>query len=48
LQYSELHKMVNDAITREEQIKRWSWKKKEALISGNYSELSKLSSSTCE
>jgi putative endonuclease len=24
LQYSELHKMVNDAITREEQIKRWS------------------------
>ena len=32
-----------DAIEREKQIKGWSRKKKEALISGNFSNLEKLS-----
>jgi len=30
---------VNDAIKWEKQIKRWSVKKKEALIEGDYDEL---------
>ncbi len=33
---------VNDAIKREKQIKRWSRKKKEALIKGDFEELMRL------
>jgi len=34
---------VNDAISYEKQLKRWSRKKKEALIMGDYDELPGLS-----
>ncbi len=43
LKYIEIYQMVYDAISREKQIKRWSRKKKEALIEENYEELKRLS-----
>ena len=36
------YQYVNDAIRREKQIKRWSRKKKEALINGDFEELMRL------
>ena len=42
LKYTELYKLVNDAIAREKQIKRWSRKKKEALMNERYDELRQL------
>ncbi len=43
LVYSQEFNYINDAIKAERQIKKWSRKKKEALISGDYSLLHKLS-----
>ncbi len=43
LVYTEGSSKSLDAIEREKQIKGWSRKKKEALISGNFSNLEKLS-----
>jgi len=43
LKYSEEYQNVNDAISREKQIKGWSRKKKEALMNGDYAELMQLS-----
>jgi len=37
--YAEEHASVASAISRERQLKRWSSKKKEALIRGNHSSL---------
>ncbi len=42
LRYHESYKYVNDAIAREKQIKRWSRRKKEALIAGDIDALSRL------
>ena len=39
LKWHATFKYVNDAIKWEKQIKRWSVKKKEALIEGDYDEL---------
>ena len=39
----ESYQFIKDAITREKQIKRWSRKKKEALIDGDMKELKSLS-----
>ena len=44
--YSEVFKTRKEAMKRELQIKKWSRAKKEALISGNYKQLKKLSKST--
>ena len=41
--YSEGHKDSQTAYKREAQIKRWSRTKKQALVSGNFVELQKLS-----
>lgn len=43
LAYFEKYYNVNNAITREKQLKGWSRKKKEALISENFERLSLLS-----
>ncbi len=45
LKYSEQFKSKQEAESREKQLKRWSKVKKEALVSGNLSNLSKLSKS---
>ena len=42
LKYTEVYKLVYDAISREKQIKGWSRKKKEALMRGDYDELKLL------
>ena len=42
LKYCEHYKYVNDAIRREKQIKKWSRKKKKALINGDFEELVQL------
>lgn len=43
LVYMQQFTQVNEAIKHEKQLKGWSRKKKEALISGNYEELVRLS-----
>ena len=43
LKFSADFQNVHDAIAREKQIKRWSRRKKEALIAGDFSKLVKLS-----
>ncbi|MEW6570576.1 MAG: GIY-YIG nuclease family protein [Nitrospirota bacterium] len=43
LMHVEEYAEVNEAISREKQIKGWSRKKKEALILGNYEKLVELS-----
>ena len=43
LKYSEAYRFVQDAISREKQIKGWSRKKKEALINGDPDALRRLS-----
>jgi putative endonuclease len=40
--YAEEHDSVQSAIAREHQLKRWSPKKKEALIAGDRAALSSL------
>ncbi len=45
LVYSEEHETFSEARRREAQVKRWSRSKKEALISGDFAELRKLSKS---
>ncbi len=45
LVYTEEHPNENSALERENQIKRWSGLKKEALISGNQEKLRELSKS---
>ena len=42
LKHYEQYKNVNEAISREKQIKKWCRKKKEALINGDFEELKKL------
>ncbi len=42
LKYCAHYQYVNDAIRREKQIKKWSRKKKEALINGDFEELIRL------
>ena len=42
LRYLEIYNDINQAIIREKQIKRWSRKKKQALIDNKQDELSKL------
>lgn len=42
LVYYEEYEYVQDAIDREKQLKKWSRKKKEALIEGDYKKLQKL------
>jgi len=39
LKFVETYEDINDAIAREKQIKRWSRKKKEALIKQRYEDL---------
>lgn len=48
LVYYEAYRYVLDAIAREKQLKRWSRKKKEALIEGSFSELSLLAKKNFE
>ncbi len=43
----ETYEYVLDAIGREKQIKRWSRKKKDALATGNWQLLPRLSENTC-
>ncbi len=43
LAYHEMYKTLKEAIQRERQIKKWSWAKKNALISGDMISLKKLS-----
>jgi putative endonuclease len=45
LVYFEVFQIVQRAISREKQIKRWSRAKKEALISGDYLKLQALAES---
>jgi predicted GIY-YIG superfamily endonuclease len=45
LVYSEEYETFSEARRREAQVKRWSRSKKEALISGDFAELRKLSKS---
>ena len=45
LKYYEHFQHVNDAIRREKQIQKWSRKKKEALINGDFEELTRLAKS---
>lgn len=42
LKYCQDFQYVNDAIRREKQIQKWSRKKKEALINGDFEELMRL------
>ena len=42
LKYIEIYQDINTAIAREKQIKKWTRKKKEALISGRKNVLPKL------
>jgi len=44
LAYSEKYEHKDDAINREHQIKKWSRKKKDALIAGDLMSLKQLSS----
>jgi putative endonuclease len=46
LKYCMQYLYVDDAIRREKQIKRWTRKKKEALINEDYDKLIQLSKST--
>ena len=43
LKYFEIFTDINQAISREKQLKGWSRRKKQALINENYEELVKLS-----
>jgi len=43
LMYSEYYERIDEAFAREKQIQRWSIKKKEALIEGNFEKLRSLS-----
>jgi len=43
LVFSETYERIIDAIAREQQIKGWSRKKKQALIAYSYEELPELS-----
>ena len=43
LVFHEVYERIVDAIEREQQIKKWSRKKKLALIAGDYAELENLS-----
>ena len=45
LVYSETYETLTKARSREQQLKKWSRSKKEALINGNFSVLKKLSRS---
>jgi putative endonuclease len=45
LKYFEVFTDVNQAITREKQIKGWSRKKKQALIAQNFDKLKELAKS---
>jgi len=45
LKYFETFTDVNQAITREKQLKRWSRKKKQALIAENFNRLKELAKS---
>lgn len=45
LKYYEVFSDVNQAIAREKQLKGWSRKKKQALISGNFDKLKELAKS---
>jgi len=45
LMYSEYYERVDEAFVREKQIQKWSRKKKEALIEGNFEKLRCLSQS---
>ncbi len=42
LKYYEYSRVIDDVIAREKQVKKWSRKKKEALMSGNIGELQRL------
>jgi len=44
LMFTEAYERVVDAIEREQQIKKWSRRKKEALIRGDYTALPDLAS----
>ena len=46
--YSEYYERVDEAFAREKQIQKWSRKKKEALIVGNFEKLRCLSLSKAE
>jgi hypothetical protein len=46
--YAEEHASIQDAITRERQLKRWTAEKKETLVVGNLSRLKVLSRRTNE
>ena len=46
LTYSEYYERIDEAFAREKQIQKWSRKKKEALIEGNFEKLRSLSQST--
>ena len=46
LMYSEYYERIDEAFAREKQIQKWSRKKKEALIGGNFEKLRSLSQST--
>jgi predicted GIY-YIG superfamily endonuclease len=41
--YSESHSSETDAVARERQLKRWSAKKKEALVAQDWATLNRLS-----
>lgn len=43
LVYYEEHERIEDAFNREKQVQRWSRKKKEALINGEFDKLKELS-----
>ena len=45
LKYSETFTDINQAITREKQLKGWSRKKKQALIAENFEKLKELAKS---
>ncbi len=45
LVYSEVFDTETAAVTRERQLKRWSHKKKQALVDANFKELKHLSKS---
>ncbi len=42
LKHYEQYQNINEALSREKQIKKWSRKKKEALIKDDFEELKKL------
>ena len=48
LKYYEHTRNINDAIAREKQIKKWSRRKKQALIEGDIEELERLAKNYTE